>query len=369
VPTYDAEAWVRAVAVLAALPAVTLLYGVVIRSSVAWAGGSRCAHPLVAAFLHFEWRPLYVALVGLTTQVAVAVVLPPSDLRDLVTHGVVLAIIAAVGWALIRVFDVAERALLERFPISVSDNLRARRIYTQFTALRRVAVALVGLFTVAAMLMTFDAVRQLGVGLLASAGLAGIIIGMAAQPLVANILASMQVALTEPFRVDDVMIVEGVWGRIEEITLTYVVVRIWDLRRLVIPISYFVQRPFQNWTRVSADLLGTVFIYTDYSVPVDAVRAELHRILDAAPLWDRQVWGLQVTDSKERTLELRALMSAPTPARRGICGATCASSSSASSSANTRTRCPASALRGPSDRVEAALRGDGNGRGGDPARA
>ena len=146
--------------------------------------------------------------------------------------------------------------------------------------------------------------------MLASAGVAGIVIGFAAQKSLATLLAGFQIALTQPIRIDDVVIVEGEWGRIEEITLTYVVVRIWDLRRLIVPITYFIEQPFQNWTRVSADILGTVFLYVDYNVPVDAVRKELTRLLEASPLWDRKVNVLQVTDSKEGTVELRALASA-----------------------------------------------------------
>jgi small-conductance mechanosensitive channel len=153
-------------------------------------------------------------------------------------------------------------------------------------------------------------VRQFGTAIIASAGVAGIIVGFAAQKSIATLLAGFQIALTQPIRIDDVVIVENEWGRIEEITLTYVVVSIWDLRRLVLPITYFIEKPFQNWTRTSADILGTVFIHVDYSAPLDELRAELTRILEASPLWDRKVAVLQVTDAKERTLEVRALASA-----------------------------------------------------------
>jgi hypothetical protein len=160
------------------------------------------------------------------------------------------------------------------------------------------------------MLMTFPAIRHVGITLFASAGLAGLVAGMAARSTLSNLLAGVQIALTEPIRLDDVVIVEGEWGWIEEIGTTYVVVRIWDLRRLVVPLSYFIEHPFQNWTRVTSDLLGTVFVYTDYRVPVDEVRVELHRILQASGMWDGKAWGLQVTDATEHTLQLRALMSA-----------------------------------------------------------
>jgi small-conductance mechanosensitive channel len=159
------------------------------------------------------------------------------------------------------------------------------------------------------MLMVFQPVRQLGTAMIASAGVAGIVIGFAAQKSLGTLLAGFQIAMTQPIRIDDVVIVEGGWGKIEEITLTYVVVRIWDLRRLVVPITYFIEKPFQNWTRTSADILGTVMLQVDYTIPVDAVRQELTRILEESPNWDRKVNGLQVTEAKEKTLELRALMS------------------------------------------------------------
>jgi small-conductance mechanosensitive channel len=172
------------------------------------------------------------------------------------------------------------------------------------------AVTIIGVFTLASMLMVFDSVRQFGASILASAGIAGIIVGFAAQRSIATLLAGFQIALTQPIRLDDVVIVENEWGRIEEITLTYVVVRVWDLRRLVVPITYFIEQPFQNWTRSSADILGTVFLYVDYGVPLDAIRVEFARILQASRYWDRKVSVLQVTDAKEHTLELRALASA-----------------------------------------------------------
>jgi small-conductance mechanosensitive channel len=160
------------------------------------------------------------------------------------------------------------------------------------------------------MLMTFEKVRQLGTTLLASAGIIGIIFGIAAQRTIGTFMAGLQIAFTQPIRIDDVVIVENEWGRIEEITLTYVVVKIWDLRRLMVPITYFIEKPFQNWTRVTADLLGTVYIYVDYTVPVEAVRAELREILKGTELWDGKVCVLQVTNTSEHAIELRALMSA-----------------------------------------------------------
>ena len=160
------------------------------------------------------------------------------------------------------------------------------------------------------MLMTFDRVRSLGAAILASAGIFGIVIGVAAQKTIGTFIAGFQIAITQPIRIDDVVVVENEWGRVEEITLTYVVIKIWDQRRLVVPITFFIEKPFQNWTRVSADLLGTVFIYVDYTIPVEAVREELRRILDKSHFWDKKVSGLEVTNTTERTVELRALVSA-----------------------------------------------------------
>jgi small-conductance mechanosensitive channel len=159
------------------------------------------------------------------------------------------------------------------------------------------------------MLMTFEQVRQVGVSILASAGIISIVVGFAAQRSLGNLIAGIQIAITQPIRLDDVVLVEGEWGRIEEITLTYVVVRIWDQRRLVLPINYFIEKPFQNWTRTTSELLGTVYLYADYTIPVERVRQELHRILQASDLWDKRVWGLLVTNTTEKTVELRALMS------------------------------------------------------------
>jgi len=213
------------------------------------------------------------------------------------------------AWLIIRMAIVGEELYLSRHDIEARDNLQARRMYTQLQTLRKIFSVIVFVVAAALVLMGFEQFRALGTGLLASAGLAGLVLGFAAQKIFANLLAGIQIAFTQPIRVDDVVIVENEWGWIEEITLTYVVVRIWDLRRLVLPISYFIESPFQNWTRVSADLLGTVFIYTDYTVPVEEVRQELHRILKDSDKWDRKVWGLQVTNASEHTMELRALMS------------------------------------------------------------
>jgi small-conductance mechanosensitive channel len=232
-------------------------------------------------------------------------------LTQLIQNGVSLLLIGTIAVLLLQVIDAVAKLVLRRHEINVADNRTARAIHTQVTVLRKIATVVVCVFAVACMLMVFESVRQFGTAILASAGVAGIIVGFAAQKSIATLLAGFQIALTQPIRIDDVVIVEGEWGRIEEITLTYVVVRIWDLRRLVLPITYFIETPFQNWTRQSADILGTVFLHVDYNVPLDALREELKRILEASPHWDRKVCVLQVTDAQERSLQIRALASAP----------------------------------------------------------
>jgi small-conductance mechanosensitive channel len=176
--------------------------------------------------------------------------------------------------------------------------------------LKGVLATLIVVITLAAALMTFDAVRQYGVSLFASAGIAGIVAGLAARPVLSNLFAGVQLAITQPIRLEDSVLIENEFGQIEEITSTYVVVRLWDLRRLIVPLSYFIEKPFQNWTRQNTALTGTVFINTDYLVPVERVREKFHEIVKASPLWDGKVATLQVTDSKERSLELRAVISA-----------------------------------------------------------
>ncbi|MEI9864995.1 MAG: mechanosensitive ion channel domain-containing protein [Limisphaerales bacterium] len=167
--------------------------------------------------------------------------------------------------------------------------------------------AVISLFTIASILMLFQEVRQFGTSILASAGVVGIVIGFAAQKTISNLFAGFQIAMTQPIRLDDVVIVENEWGRVEEITLTYVVIRIWDDRRLIVPLGYFIEKPFQNWTRTSADLLGSVFVWVDYTLPLDEVRQALKEIIEPHPLWDKRFWNLQVSDATERTMQLRVL--------------------------------------------------------------
>lgn len=244
--------------------------------------------------------------------VVLAIPLAPlsADLKSIMQHALGLGVIASVGWAIVILTELAGNIVFARYSMDSPDNLSARRVRTQTQVLQRIASLMVSIVTVAIMLMTFPEVRHVGVSLLASAGLAGLIVGMAARSTLSNLIAGIQVALTQPIRIEDAVVLEGEWGWIEEINTTYVVVRLWDLRRLVVPLSYFIEKPFQNWTRTTANLLGTVMIYVDYSVPVQELREELHRILETTDLWDKRTWALQVTDTTESTIQIRALMSA-----------------------------------------------------------
>ncbi|MDD5561673.1 MAG: mechanosensitive ion channel [Candidatus Omnitrophica bacterium] len=244
----------------------------------------------------------------------VSAVLPllkiPAKTRLFIANFMHLLFIALFGWLVIKVVYIFRDALLKRYNINTPDNIRARSMHTQMRVISNILVVVIVLLTISFILISFPQVKHIGVSILASAGVVGIVIGFAAQKTLGNFIAGIQIAIAQPIRLDDVVIIEDEWGWIEEITLTFVVVRIWDLRRLVVPISYFLEKPFQNWTRTSADLLGTVFIYTDYSVPVKEVRNELTRILENSPKWDKKVNVLQVTNATDKTVELRALMSA-----------------------------------------------------------
>lgn len=222
-----------------------------------------------------------------------------------------LAIIGVVTWMGIRAAQALQQVIELHNPTDVIDNLQARRIHTQTQLLVRTLSFFVLLFGLSTMLMTFPAVRQIGTGLMASAGVAGLAVGFAAKPVLGNIIAGLQIAVTQPIRLDDVVIIENEWGRIEEITGTYVVVRIWDERRLIVPLQYFIEQPFQNWTRKTSTIIGSVFFWVDYSMPLQPLRDELERLLQAVPkLWDGRVKVLQVTDTTDRVIQLRALASA-----------------------------------------------------------
>ena len=253
--------------------------------------------------------PLRVLIPALTIALILPLLTLPERAQHILEHFVQLWIIAAVGWFFTRVISAGRDAVVRRYETS-KDMFHARRIYTQIRIVEHIINFLLAVLTLAMMAMTFSQAREIGVSFFASAGVVSIIVGLAAQRTLGNLIAGIQIAMAQPIRLEDVVVIEGQWGWIEEITLTYVVVRLWDLRRLIVPISYFIEKPFENWTKASADVLGTVFFYVDYAAPVEQIREEFARILARSPFWDKKVSSLQVTEMKEQAVELRALVSA-----------------------------------------------------------
>jgi small-conductance mechanosensitive channel len=300
------DTWQRLAALAAAVVLVSLLahrmlrpivLRLVRRSVILSTIAHRCDRPLQLAL------PL-TALLMLWQGV-------PDDVRAIesVRHvSGVLAIIAYTWLAARSIRGIAD-GVIELHPSNVSDNLEARRIHTQTRVLSRVASGAALVTGLAFVLMTFPRARQFGASLLASAGVIGVVAGIAARSVFSNLLAGLQIAMAQPLRIDDVLIVEGEWGRVEEISSTYVVLALWDERRLIVPLQWFIDHPFQNWTRRSAQLLGSVMLWMDFEVPVDALRDEAKRLCAASPRWDRRVCVVQVTDANERAMQLRILVS------------------------------------------------------------
>ncbi len=292
--------------------ALIVVAGLALQGAILFVAGrfTKRWHPLVQ-FIFFRTRRFSrIAILVLAVGAALPLVpLPPAILYS-ARESFLAALILLIGWIAYMAADIAMTRYLNSLHTDVADNLLARKAATQMRVLRRAINVLIVLVTLGFALMSFDAVRQFGVSLFASAGVVGLVVGLAARPVLSNLIAGMQIALTQPIRIDDVVVVEGEWGRIEEFTSTYVVVRIWDLRRLIVPLSYFLETPFRNWTYQSSKILGTVYLYADYTIPVERVRERAIEMIKASPLWDGDVAGLQVTDCKEHTMELRALMSA-----------------------------------------------------------
>jgi small-conductance mechanosensitive channel len=274
----------------------------------------RDRHPYLRSFLSWTVGLTRVALIIF----ALFVVLPATPLDEetiaVLARILMLATIIIIGWAAIATVNMSAELYLLRFRLDTTDNVLARKHLTQVRVLTRTVNTLLVLVTVGAALMTFESVRQYGVSLFASAGVAGLVAGLAARPVLSNLIAGIQLAMTQPIRIDDGVLVESEYGRVEEITSTYVVIRLWDLRRLIVPLTYFIEKPFQNWTRESSSLVGAALIHVDYMTPVERVRQKLVEIVTASPLWDGSVVKLQVVEARENTLELRAIASARTSA-------------------------------------------------------
>jgi small-conductance mechanosensitive channel len=265
---------------------------------------------VLAAVLHRAEQPSAFIFPLVAVEAALPYVKLPEWFKPPGEQVLGICIIAAIAWVLVAVIELFADIAKRRYRIDEPDNLRARAVETRVDILNRTATTLVILVGVAAALMTFPPVRAVGATLLASAGLLGLAAGLAARPVLENLVAGVQIALTQPIRIDDVVIVENENGRIEKITATYVVVRLWDLRRMVLPLTYFIDHPFQNLTYSTANLIGSVLIYLDYSLPMADLRAEATRIVEATPLWDHQVLSVAMTDAKETTVEVRVLVSA-----------------------------------------------------------
>jgi len=267
-------------------------------------------YPYVFSFFAQSRGLTRAALLILAMVVAIPVAPLPPETAALLARLMAVAVIGLFGWAAIIALHIAADLYLRRFRLDIDDNLLARKHNTQVRVLARTIDVLLIMLTLGAAMMTFPAVRQYGVSLFASAGIAGIVAGLAARPVLSNLMAGVQLAMTQPIRLYDAVIVENEYGTIEEITSTYVVVKLWDLRRMIVPLTYFIEKPFQNWTRENSSLIGNVMLYLDYSAPVDIIREKFSAILKESKRWDGQVCTAQVTDFKEGTMELRLLMSA-----------------------------------------------------------
>ena len=270
----------------------------------------RSTHRFGSFVVRRSRRPALLLFAAIAAWSLLPVLSDQPALSNTVRDASVIAFIVALGLVARSVVSAAGQLLLSQYDVTARDNLKARTVTTQVKVFEQIAVVVIAVVVIAAVLMTFDEVQQIGTSILASAGIAGLVIGVAAQKSLANVVAGVVIAITQPIRLDDAVVVEGEWGWIEEINLTYVVLRIWDKRRLVIPITYFVDTPFQNWTRTSADILGAVVLHVDYRAPIDALRAEQSRLLAATPLWDGAVDVLQVVDTTPHTVVIRSLVSA-----------------------------------------------------------
>lgn len=252
-----------------------------------------------------------VRLLVVLAAVLVSTVLMSPEARDTAIGVLIFIGIIALGWFVVSLTLVGEDAMLRRYPPEDAESLEARQMKTQISVLQRFGAIIIWLIAAALALLTIPGVAPLATSLLAGAGVLGIVLGVAAGPIIGNFIAGIQIAFTQPIKIGDVVVIEGEWGRIGEITATYVVVHVWDKRRLIVPLSKIVNEPIENWTRKTTDLLTTVAIYADYRAPVDEIRAAYKRILDASGKWDGEAWSVLVTDADDRTMKIRAMFSAP----------------------------------------------------------
>jgi len=308
----SAPAWIPSWVLGVAVAALVLLAGIVAQDVViGFASRKSAKWPLLLRTIFARTKTLVrFGLFILAVSLAASLFPLPSAAAHAVERTLIAFLAVLAGWLVLVATNISIDRYLNRFALDVDDNLVARKAVTQVRVLKRTADVVIIVLTLGLALMSFESVRRYGISLFASAGVAGLVAGLAARPVLANLFAGVQIALSQPIRFDDVVVVEGEWGRVEELTSTFVVIKLWDWRRLIVPLTYFLEKPFENWTRSSASIVGNVLIYTDYTVPVERVREKLVEIARDSKLWDGKVVNLQVTDAKEAAMELRALVSA-----------------------------------------------------------
>jgi small-conductance mechanosensitive channel len=269
-------------------------------------------HPYWSALLHATNGPTRLALLVLAFAIALPGASFDPAISNLLAEALSIATIVLIGWIAMTAGHLAGDLYIARARAEGVDIMLARKHVTQVRVLRQVVDTVIVVLTVSTALMTFEPVRQYGVSLFASAGVAGLVAGLAARPMLSNLIAGLQIATTQPIRLEDEVVVESQWGRVQEINSTYVVLGLWDLRQMIVPLSYFIEKPFENWTRDSTALIGSVLFHLSYRVPIEALRAKVTEIVKASPYWDGDIVKLQVQDAKESSLELRVIASART---------------------------------------------------------
>ena len=303
-----APAWAVSFVILVSAVAVAwLLHAALLAALRRLLPGRR---PYLRTILEATKNPTRLALLVLAFALALPAAPLDLDTRSLLARVLALATICVFGWIALTVLQIAANLYLLKFRIDVEDNLLARKHVTQVRVMVRVLDTVIILLTLGFALMTFDAVRQYGVSLFASAGVAGVVFGLAAQPVLSNLIAGVQLAITQPIRLEDAVTVQNEYGWIEEITATYVVIRLWDLRRLIVPLNYFIQQPFYNWTRQAAANIGTVLLYLDYTAPVDLIRQRAGELIEQATVSGGTVINVQVTNTRPDSIEVRVLLRA-----------------------------------------------------------
>ncbi len=305
--------WATSLVILAALVAAAWILravGVAVLRRL-----SRENHPYIRPVVEQTKNPALFALLLVALAIALQTAPLAQDIRTMVVRLLVLGTICLIGWIALTAVNIGAGLYLLRFRIDVEDNLMARKHVTQVRVLVRVLDTIIALVTVGFALMTFDSVRQYGVSLFASAGVAGVIFGLAAQPVLSNLIAGVQLAVTQPIRLEDAVTVQNEYGWIEEINATYVVIRLWDLRRLIVPLNFFIQQPFYNWTREAANTIGSALIYLDYTAPIDLIRQKAIALVAQSGRPNTEVANVQITNLRPDCVELRVLIRSDSPGK------------------------------------------------------